>query len=90
MITIFNRREIANTHDMRRQAELRDLLTQNGIRYALKVVNRRSASPFSAGSRSRTGTTEEKLSVEYDYVFYVHKADEEKVLYLIINKQSES
>lgn len=86
MITLFNRREIASTFDMRRQAEIRDLLTQNGVRYSLKVVNRRSASPFSAGSRSRTGTTEEKLSVEYEYVFYVHKTDEEKALSLIIHK----
>ncbi len=75
MLTIFNRRELAITFDMRRQAEIRDILAQSGIDYSIKVINRRSPSPFSTGTRASMGTFGENLQLEYEYVIYVHKSD---------------
>ena len=56
MITIFNRKELTITYDLNEQARVRTLLAAEGIDYSVKTVNRMSASPFSAGSRGRTGT----------------------------------
>lgn len=36
MITIFNRKELLSTFDMQKQAELRQLLEQNGIEYCVQ------------------------------------------------------
>lgn len=78
MITIFTRKELISTYDMKRQAEVRDLLAQNDIPYTIKVINRKSPSPFDAGSRARTGTLGENLQMEYEYIIYVKKTDYEK------------
>ncbi len=75
MLTMFNRRELIITYDMKRQAEVRDLLAQNDIDYYVKVINRKSPSPFFAGSRARTGTFGENLRLEYEYIIYVNKSD---------------
>ena len=83
MITIFNRKEVCITHDMNRQAKVRDILQANGIDYAVKVLNRKSPSPIGAGSRARTGTFGENLSLEYEYKIYVHKDDYEEAVHLI-------
>ena len=52
MITIFNRKELIITYDMQKQSEVRTLLQNNGIKYDVKVLNLRSPSPLSAGSRA--------------------------------------
>ena len=83
MITFFNRKEVCITYDMKRQAEVRDILNFNGIDYIVKVTNRKSPSPIGAGSRARTGTFGENLSMELEYKIFVHKNDYEKALYLI-------
>lgn len=83
MLTIFNRSELLCTLDMQRQAEVTQILAQNHIQYKLKVTNLRSASPISAGSRSRTGTFGENLKYQYEYKIYVLKSDAEKASYLI-------
>lgn len=75
MITIFNRKMIFTSFSMESQADVRNLLDNNGIRYYVKVVNRRSASPFANGTRSRTGSFGEDFSHMYEYVIYVHKKD---------------
>ena len=36
MITIFNRKELIVTTEMNRQAQVRDILSQNGIDYTVK------------------------------------------------------
>lgn len=46
MITIFNRKELIITFDMQRQAKIRELMAQYSIQYSIKVINRKSPSPF--------------------------------------------
>lgn len=75
MLTIFNRRELLSTFDLARQVEARELLAQNDIDYRLKVINRKSPSPFAAGSRSWSGTLGENLQLAYEYTIYVRKQD---------------
>ena len=75
MLTIFNRRELLITFDMQKQAVIRSLLAQNKIDYTVKTVNRKSPSPFSSGSRARSGTFGENLQFEYEYIIYVHKSN---------------
>ncbi|WP_333646910.1 hypothetical protein [Lacrimispora sp.] len=86
MITIFNRKQLTSTFDMKRQAEVRDLMARYKIPYSYKVINRRSPSPFSAGSRARTGTFGENLQLAYEYIIYVKKIDYEKANAIINGK----
>jgi len=78
MITIFNRKELISTYELKKQVEVRDLLDQFKIPYSITVINRKSPSIFEAGSRARTGTFGEKLSLEYQYIIFVRKTDYEK------------
>ena len=55
MLTIFNRRELIVTMDMKRQAEVREILAQNGIDYDVKTVNLMTRSYFGT-QRARTGS----------------------------------
>ena len=87
MLTIFNRQELTITYDMSRQAEVRELLAQNGINYSVRVINSKSPSPFAAGSRASAGTLGENLHLEYEYIIYVHKSDFNKAV-AIINRRS--
>lgn len=75
MLTIFNRRELTITYNMKRQSEIRDLLAQNGVEYSVKAIGRKSASPFAAGARARMGTMGENLQAANEYVIYVNKSD---------------
>ena len=77
MITIFNRKELISTCDMKQQAEICRRLADKKIKYQLRVINRKSPSPFEAGTRARTGTFGEKLELEYQYTIFVHKKDYE-------------
>lgn len=86
MITIFNREEIATTFDLQKQAEIRQILQQNGIEYHVKVVNRHSPSPFAPGTRSRTGTMGENINLEYEYIFYVKKEDADQARYCVMQR----
>ena len=86
MLNIFNRRELTITYDMKRQAEIRGLLAQNSIEYSIKTFNRSSFSPFSAGSRARTGSLGMNLQATYQYVIYVHKSDYSRALAIIRGK----
>lgn len=81
MITIFNRKKVFTSFSMESQAEIRNLLDNNGIRHYVKVVNRRSASPFGSDTRSRTGSFGENFPYTYEYTIYVHKKD-----YALANK----
>ena len=75
MITIFNRRELYITYSMKKQSEIRDTLSSNHIDYQIKTVDRMSPSPFSIGSRGRLGSLGQNMDVNYEYIFYVRKAD---------------
>lgn len=83
MITIFNRRELINTFSMSKQSEIRTLLANNKIDYIIRTVNRKSPSPFSVGSRARTGTFGENEELMYEYIIYVKKQDYEQACHLL-------
>ena len=74
MITIFTRKELLVTFDMKRQGNVRDILSANGIKYVVKVTNRQN-SAFLGGSRARTGSYGMNSNLSYEYKIYVHKKD---------------
>ena len=82
MITIFNRKELLVTFDMKRQSDIRDTLAANGIEYTIKVTNRQSAAVIGSG-RARTGSFGMKSKLSYEYKFYVHKKDYDNAVRLI-------
>ena len=63
MITIFNRKELLVTFDLKRQNYVRDILSANGIDYVIKVVDRQNSSFFS-NSRARVGSLGMNANVE--------------------------
>ena len=83
MITIFNRKELLVTFDMKEQARIRTLLADHKIDYDIKTVNRMSAAPMAAGTRAHRGTFGLKGDNMCEYIIYVKKADYEKALRLV-------
>ncbi|MBR4703305.1 MAG: hypothetical protein IKO91_05620 [Oscillospiraceae bacterium] len=81
MITLWNHREAAITLDMGEQAEIRRLLSDHGIRYAVRVKNL-AGSNYGAGRR-RMGSFGQDLTQSYEYHIYVHRDDIETALALI-------
>jgi hypothetical protein len=76
MINIFNRKELTITFSMKKQSEIRNILSANKIEHITRVVNRNSPSPFSGG-RGRTGTFGQNPELSNEYIFYVRKDDYE-------------
>lgn len=79
MITMFNRKELLLTTDIKRQVEVRDILSASGIDYTVKVTNLQRAA-FLGGSRTRMGTVGINHDHSYEYKIYVHKRDYEQAL----------
>ena len=77
MLTIFNRKELITTMDMQRQANIRSILSANGIAYTVRTENLQGSSAF--GGRS-FGVDP---NYSYEYHIYVHKNDYENALRLI-------
>lgn len=84
-VNLFNRKELTVTNDLKRQAEIRELLSDNFIDYDLKVTNVGSAS-FMGPSRGR-GVPGINQQTQYEYKFYVHKEDYEKAYYLLTHEK---
>lgn len=82
MITIFNRKELLITLDMKRQANIRDILAANGIDYTVKVTNRQNAAVIGS-SRTRDGSIGMNPNLAYEYKIYVHKKDYDNALRII-------
>ena len=82
MITIFNRKELLITMEMKRQSEVRDILSHNGIDYTVKTMNLQSSAAVGS-NRSRVGSFGVNQKYSYEYKIYVHKKDLEKAAYLI-------
>ena len=82
MITIFNRKELLITLDMKRQGDVRDMLSANGINYKVKVTNRENASVI-GGSRFSAERFGVKQALVYEYKIYVHKKDYDNALKLL-------
>lgn len=82
MMTMFTRKELLVTSDMKRQGDVRELLSANGIAYKVKVTNRQNAA-FLGSSRARTGSFAMDPELSYEYKIFVHKKDYEKAVRLL-------
>ena len=83
MISIFNRKELLITYDMKKQSDVRTVLKNHKIEYKVKVKNILSPTPLSSGSRAHMATVGIDLSKAYEYKIYVKTSDYEKALYLM-------
>ena len=79
MITIFNRKELLVTFDMKHQENVRDILAANGIKYTIKVTNRQNAAVLGS-SRARVGSFGMNPDLAYEYKIYVHRNDYDNAL----------
>ena len=87
MITILNRKELLISYDMKRTAEVREILAANGIEYYVKTVSHQGASSTGFGSgRARMGTFGQDFKYMYEYIIYVKTDDYDKAYYLINKK----
>lgn len=82
MITIFNRKELLVTFDMKHQGNVRDILATNGINYTVKVTNRQNAA-IMGSSRARVGSFGMSSNLAYEYKIFVHKNDYDNAMGLI-------
>ena len=82
MIIIFNRKELLITLDMNRKSNVRDILAENGIEYAIKVTNLQRAFR-NRSNRGRSGSFGINQKYIYEYKVYVRKDDYEKAVLLI-------
>lgn len=90
MITIFNRKELCVVFSMTEQSDTRAILSKHDIDYRIKTISRSSPSPFSSGTRARAGSFGQDLSLDNEYIFYVHKQDYDQALYFINNCGTET
>lgn len=82
MITIFNRKELLVTMEMKRQSDVRDILGANDIEYTVKVTNLQSASII-GNSRARVGSFGMNQDYSYEYKVFVRRKDYDKALRMI-------
>lgn len=82
MITVFTRKELLITMDMQRQANVRNILSANGVDYTVKVTNRQTSDIFGS-NRTRFGSFGVNQNTAYEYKIYVHKKDYDNALRLI-------
>lgn len=76
VVNLLNRRELLLTQSTERQAEVRAILSANGIDYQIKTINL----PNQWGHRGSLGIHSD---CTYEYKIYVHKRDYEKANYFI-------
>lgn len=81
MITIFNRKELAITFSLNKQAEIKDALISCGIDYTFKVIIRNKHSGYS-GTRMSFVPKQDSLD---EYIFYVKKKDYEHAKSILIS-----
>ncbi len=80
MITVWNRKELLCTFDMKKQAEVRDILWKFDIPYEVRVSDR---ADFFAGSRMNYENTERSIDHQTEYLIYVRKEDYDKAMFLV-------
>ena len=84
MITVFNRKELLCTFDMKRQAEVRDILWKFDISYEVRVSDR--ADVFVGGRM--TGESCPVPEHQTEYLIYVKKEDYDRAMFLV-NRNTE-
>lgn len=83
MITIFNRKKLIITYDMKKQNEIRALLTGNNIEYDIRTTNCSGSPSVRSASRTYAGSVGVNPDAAYEYNIYVRKEDYEKAAALI-------
>lgn len=83
MITIFNRRDVYTTFDMKKFNEVRTNLGQAGIEYIYRTVSQNGSAGLATNNRSRTGSIGVNLAKDLEYIVYVKKTDYEKAIHVI-------
>ena len=83
MVTIFNRRELLMTYDLRQMNDLRELLRAHRIDHSVKAAYPRT-SFVASESRARTASFGPNRRQER-YIVYVRKADWEYAIHLLRN-----
>ena len=86
MITIFNRKELLITYDMKKQSEVRTTLQNHNIKYDVKINNLLSPSIFSRSGRTYIGSRGVDLTKSYEHKIYVKKSDYEEAVVLLNEK----
>lgn len=80
MITVFNRKELCTTRNLKHQGQVRDALRAAGIPYKV------SASPIASLRYRRGGTLGIQSESLYQYKIYVHKRDYARAQFLLRQK----
>ena len=80
MITFLNRKELICTFDMKKQAEVRDILWKFDISYEVRVSDR---ADFFVGGRMATDGYGARPEHQTEYIIYVKKEDYERALFLV-------
>ena len=80
MITVFNRKELLCTFDMKKQAEVRDILWKFDISYEVRVSDR---ADFFVGGRMTSDDTENVIDHQTEYLIYVKKEDYDRAMFLV-------
>ena len=80
MITLFNRKELLCTFDMKKQAEVRDILWKFDISYEVRVSDRADFFVGSTMDMNHPSHTPEHQTL---YLIYVKKEDYEKAMFLV-------
>lgn len=83
MITIFNRAELIITYDMKRQSDVRNILSANNIPYIIKTRNLTATGIGRSSTRTRAGSFDINTDSSYEYKIYVKESDLERAKYLI-------
>lgn len=79
MVSIFNRREVLTTFSMKEQSRIKDILSQNQIKYRTRTVNHNR----SGDARTRGSGAGVREDYAYEYTVYVHKGDYERAKALL-------
>lgn len=82
MVTIFNRRDLLETFDMKRFNEVRELLEKHGIPYTWRTASQNGGMGAFFSNRSRFGSIGVKPDRDLEYTIFVRKADYEQAVYL--------
>lgn len=80
MITVWNRKELFCTFDIKKQAEVRDILWKFDISYEVRVSN---CADFFVGGRMLSGEISGRAEHQTEYLIYVKKEDYERALFLV-------
>ncbi|MGI5824260.1 MAG: hypothetical protein ACOX7J_01690 [Bacillota bacterium] len=76
MLTIFNRREVLLTYSVKDQADAKEILDNNGIKYRVKSsTNKNGSARFGRG-----------VDNAFEYRILVHKDDWPKAKYLLAHQ----